>query len=71
MHFSRSLTQSEKCCMYASGVWRGSLVIMSCMQDGVTDTDFSPREYYLDPLVAQRDTIDVRPTTLPLPASGT
>lgn len=30
------------------------------MQDGVTDTDFSPRTYYLDPLVAQRDTIDVR-----------
>lgn len=29
-------------------------------QDGVTDTDFSPREYYLDPLIAQRDTIDVR-----------
>lgn len=28
--------------------------------DGVTDTDFSPREYYLDPLIAQRDTIDVR-----------
>ena len=35
------------------------------MQDGVTDTDFSPREYYRDPLVAQRDTIDVRLARLP------